>query len=283
MRIVHTIAETREFVRRAKAEGETIGLVPTMGYFHEGHLSLMRQARQHNDVVVVSLFVNPAQFGPDEDVRDYPRDLERDARIAADVGVDLMFNPSVEEMYPEGCASYVAVERLTAGLCGASRPGHFRGVSTIVMKLFSIIPADRAYFGQKDYQQLKIIERMVRDLNVPIEIVPVPTVREPDGLAMSSRNSYLSSEERQAALVLRKALDLGQKLLSSGLSNGDRLREQVERFINREPLVRIEYVAVVDPETLEPVGEIRRCAVLALAMCVGRARLIDNEFLTCSK
>lgn len=279
MKTVHTIAEARRFVRHARAGGKTVGLVPTMGYFHEGHLSLMRRARRDNDVVVVSIFVNPTQFGPDDDLGSYPRDFERDAKTAEQVGVDLIFNPSVEEMYPEGCSSYVQVERLTEGLCGASRTGHFRGVATVVLKLFNIIHADQAYFGRKDYQQLKVIERMVRDLNLTVEIVGMPTVREADGLAMSSRNAYLSPEERRAALVLHRALDFGQKLLKEGLSSGGRLREEVERLIRREPLASIDYVAVVDTETLEPLDEIEDQAVLALAVRIGPARLIDNALL----
>ena len=276
MDILHTITETRDRICRERAEGKTIGLVPTMGFFHEGHLSLMRQARQDNGLVVVSLFVNPIQFGPSEDFRDYPRDLERDARLAEEVGVDLIFNPSVEEMYHEGHNTYVAVRKLTEGLCGASRPGHFLGVTTVVLKLFNIIQPDRAYFGQKDYQQLKVIERMVRDLDVPMEIVPMPIVREPDGLAMSSRNSYLSPEERRAALVLSKALAYGQDLLTQGVTSGEELQAQVEEFIRHEPLADIDYVAVVDPEDLESLESIEDKALLALAVRIGKTRLIDN-------
>jgi len=279
MRILYSIQETREVVARTRAEGKTIGLVPTMGYFHEGHLSLMRQARLDNDLVVVSLFVNPIQFGRSEDLREYPRDLERDARTAEEVGVDIIFAPSVEEMYPDGYNTYVEVEKLTEGLCGASRPGHFRGVTTVVLKLFNIIQPDRAYFGRKDYQQLKVIQQMVKDLNVPVEIVPMPTVREPDGLAMSSRNEYLSPEERRAALVLSKSLAHAQALLDEGVTSGHELRQRVEEFIRREPLARIEYVAVVDPETLDCLAEVQDEAVLALAVRIGNTRLIDNAVL----
>lgn len=280
MLITYTIIETRERVRQARAEGKTIGLVPTMGFFHEGHLSLMRQARKDNDLVVVSLFVNPIQFGPGEDFRDYPRDLERDARMAEDAGVDLTFNPSVEEMYREGHDTYVAVRKLTEGLCGESRPGHFLGVTTVVLKLFNIIQPDRAYFGSKDYQQLKVIERMVRDLDVPVQIVPMPTVREPDGLAMSSRNAYLSPEERRAALILSKSLAYGQELLSRGVTSGEELRLRVEEFIRQEPLAEIDYVAVVDPEELDCLVSIEDKALLALAVRIGKTRLIDNAVLT---
>jgi pantoate--beta-alanine ligase len=250
-----------------------------MGYFHEGHLSLMRQARLDNNLVVVSLFVNPKQFGPGEDLKLYPRNFERDSILAEEVGVDIIFAPSVEEMYPEGYNTYVEVEKLTEGLCGALRPGHFRGVTTVVLKLLNIVQPDRAYFGRKDYQQLKVIERMVADLNIPVEIVPMPTVREPDGLAMSSRNEYLSPEERRAALVLSKSLSYGQELLKQGVTSGDELQRRVEGFIGREPLARIEYVAVVHPETLDCLAEVEDEAVLALAVRIGKTRLIDNAAL----
>ena len=279
MFITHTIAETRDRIRQARAEGKSIGLVPTMGFFHEGHLSLMRQAREDNDFVVVSLFVNPIQFGPSEDFRDYPRDLDRDARVTEEVGVDLIFNPSVEEMYREGHNTYVAVRKLTEGLCGASRPGHFLGVTTVVLKLLNIIQPDRAYFGQKDYQQLKVIERMVRDLDVPVEIVPMAIIREPDGLAMSSRNSYLNPDERKAALVLCKSLAYGQELLNQGVISGEELRRKVEEFIEKEPLAKIDYVAVVDPEDLDSLVEIEDKALLALAVRIGKTRLIDNKVM----
>ena len=279
MGILHTVHETREFIGLARGEVRSVGLVPTMGCFHEGHLSLMRRAREENGLVVVSLFVNPTQFGPSEDFREYPRDLERDTRMAEEVGVDLIFNPSVEEMYPEGYQTCVEVGKLSEGLCGASRPGHFRGVATVVLKLFNIVQPDRAYFGRKDYQQLKVIERMVRDLNLPVEIVGMPIVREPDGLAMSSRNAYLSPEEREAALALSKSLSYAQGLLGKGIVSGEELRRRVEEFIQREPLARIDYVAVVDPETLDRLAEVKDEAVLALAVCIGGTRLIDNALL----
>lgn len=277
MRIVHTIAEARDITRKARAEGQTVGLVPTMGYFHEGHLTLMREARKQNDLVVVSLFVNPTQFGPNEDFKSYPRDLDRDASMAESVGVDLIFNPPVDEMYPEGYATSVEVEGITEGLCGASRPHHFKGVTTVVAKLFNIVQPDRAYFGMKDYQQLKVIERMTTDLNMPLEIVEVPTVREPDGLAMSSRNTYLSPEEREAALVLRKSLDHARDLVLGGLTDGHELRAAILEFIEREPLACIDYVEVVDSETLRPVKRIEGRVLVALAVRIGRTRLIDNE------
>jgi pantoate--beta-alanine ligase len=278
MRIVRTIAETRDVVGKARTEGKIVGLVPTMGYFHEGHLTLMRQARRETGLVVVSLFVNPTQFGPAEDFGSYPRDLERDASLAESVGVDLIFSPSLQEMYPERFSSHVGVEGLTEGLCGASRPYHFRGVTTVVAKLFNIVQPDRAYFGTKDYQQFKVIERMVKDLNMRLDIIPIPTVREPDGLAMSSRNTYLNPEERQAALILRKSLDYARELAAAGQADARKLRAKIEEFIGSEPLASIDYVAVVDPETLKPVDEIGDEGVLvALAVRIGRTRLIDNE------
>jgi pantoate--beta-alanine ligase len=280
MLILHTINETREFVSDVKREGKSVGLVPTMGYFHEGHLSLMQQAREDNDIVVVSLFVNPTQFGPGEDFDRYPRDLQRDAQMAEEVGVDLIFNPSSEEMYPPGYQTYVEVEELSKGLCGAFRPGHFRGVATVVLKLFNIVQPDRAYFGEKDYQQLKVIQRMVRDLNVPVEIISMPIVREPDGLAMSSRNTYLSPVEREAALVLSKSLRYAQDLVDQGVTSVSDLREKVEEFIRREPLAQIDYVAVVDPETLEPLNVLEDKALVALAVRIGKTRLIDNTLIS---
>jgi pantoate--beta-alanine ligase len=251
-----------------------------MGCFHEGHLSLMRRAKEENGLVVVSLFVNPIQFGPKEDFREYPRDLERDFRMAEEVGVDVIFNPSVEEMYSGDYQTYVEVERLSEWLCGASRPGHFRGVATVVLKLFNIVLPDRAYFGRKDYQQLKVIERMVKDLNVPVEIIGMPIVREPDGLAMSSRNMYLNPQERQAALALSKSLAYAQEMLDGGITAGNEIRRRVEAFIRDEPLAEVDYVEVVDPETLEGLDEIRGQAILALAVRIGKTRLIDNAVLT---
>lgn len=276
MRILHTINETKEFLAKARGEGESIGFVPTMGFFHEGHLSLMRAAREQNDLVVVSIFVNPTQFGPSEDFAAYPRDTARDSRMAESVGVDLIFNPSPEEMYPDGYHTYVEVEQLTTGLCGASRPGHFRGVATVVLKLFNIVQPSRAYFGTKDYQQLKVIERMTADLNVPVEIVPMPIFREPDGLAMSSRNTYLDPDERQAALVLSRSLEYARQLVDKGVTSARELNLWVTEFISREPLARVEYVEFVDPETLAPLTTIEHEAVLALAVRIGKTRLIDN-------
>ena len=279
MNILHTIKETREFLAQARRDEKTIGLVPTMGYFHEGHLSLMCEAKAQSDIVVVSLFVNPTQFGPNEDFKVYPRDLDRDARMAESAGVDMIFNPSPEEMYPAGYHTYVDVEKLGEGLCGASRAGHFRGVSTVVLKLFNIVQPDRAYFGLKDYQQLKIIGRMVQDLNVPVQVVPMPIFREADGLAMSSRNVYLSPDERKAALILSKALAYAQSLVDEGVTSVHELNLRIVEFISQEPLSKIDYVEIVDAETLECPDKIEGNAVLALAVRIGKTRLIDNAVL----
>jgi pantoate--beta-alanine ligase len=279
MQIVHTIKEAREIIAEARKKGSTVGLVPTMGFLHEGHLTLMRTADSENDFVVASIFVNPIQFGPKEDLQAYPRDLARDAALAESAGVDLIFNPTVEEMYPAGYNTYVEVQKITDFLCGATRKGHFGGVATVVTKLFNIVRPDKAYFGCKDYQQLKVIERMVRDLNMPIEIVPVPIVRESDGVAMSSRNTYLSAEERQSALVLSKALGHAQKLLDEGVTSGPEIVRRATEFIEKNPHAQIDYVSVVDAETLEFIDEIEDVALLALAVRIGKTRLIDNALL----
>lgn len=279
MQVIETIAAMKQQMRAWRQAGKSVGLVPTMGYFHEGHLSLMRRARADNDAVVVSLFVNPTQFGPHEDLERYPRDFAQDCRKAEALSVDVLFAPSAEEMYPPGYCTYVHVEGLTASLCGASRPGHFRGVATVVLKLFHIIPADRAYFGEKDFQQLRVIQRMVADLNLDVEIVPMPIVREPDGVALSSRNAYLNPAERQAATVLYRALQRAQEQVAAGDRDARELQQAVAAFIRSEPLARIDYVAVVDPQTLEEVSEVAGPTLLALAVHIGPARLIDNVVL----
>lgn len=279
MRIYHTIAEIREFVRQARAKGHSIGFVPTMGYLHEGHLELMRRAREQCDTVVVSIFVNPTQFGPGEDLASYPRDLERDARMAEGVGADAIFNPGAEEIYPAGYCTYVDVERITEYLCGASRPGHFRGVATVVSKLFNIVKPDYAFFGQKDAQQVLIIKRMAADLNMEVEVVTVPTVRERDGLAMSSRNIYLEPEQRRAALVLSKSLNRAAEEVRAGERNAAKIRQLVIDMIKAEPLADIDYVEIYSHPDLEPVESIEGPALLALAVRMGRARLIDNIIL----
>lgn len=276
MRVATTIDQYRRI--RAAMTG-TVGAVPTMGYLHEGHLALVRRARAENDHVVVSIFVNPTQFGPNEDYARYPRDPERDLALLRAEGVDAVFMPSVEEMYPEGFATYVNVERLTERLEGAHRPGHFRGVTTIVTKLFHILQPHRAYFGQKDAQQLIVIRRMTRDLAFPVDIVDVPTVREPDGLAMSSRNVYLSPDERRAATVLFRALERARQLWDAGVRDGDRLREAMREVIDSEPLARADYVSVADPETLEELGAIEGRALASLAVRLGSTRLIDCAWL----
>lgn len=279
MEVITSVSEMQSRAAKLRSDGKVIGFVPTMGYFHEGHLSLMRRARSECDIVVVSIFVNPIQFVPGEDYERYPRDVERDLRMAEGVGVDIVFHPSVEEMYPEGYATYVNVEGLTEGLCGAFRPGHFRGVTTVVAKLFNIVMPHRAYFGEKDYQQLVVIKRMVRDLNFPIEIVPCPTVREEDGLAMSSRNVYLLPDERKAALSLSRGLMAAQKMFMSGERDAATLKRIVEEHLRSSELVRPQYVEVVDAETLEPIERVERDAVIAVAAFVGKARLIDNVVL----
>jgi len=258
-----------------------LGFVPTMGALHEGHLSLVRRARRECERVAVSLFVNPTQFGPGEDFQRYPRDLPRDLALLEAEGVDTIFTPTVEEMYPEGFSTWVTVERLAERWEGASRPGHFRGVATVVLKLLNLVRPDRAYFGEKDYQQLRVVERMVRDLNVPTTIVACPTVREPDGLALSSRNAHLSPGERRAATVLWRALTAARAGYERRERDGATLRRIAEGVIAEEPLARLDYVAVADPTTLEPVARIgREGAVCLVAAWIGTIRLIDNLPLT---
>lgn len=279
MLIYHTIAEIRGYVREARSSGHSIGLVPTMGYLHEGHLELMRRAKRQCDKVIVSIFVNPAQFGPGEDLERYPRDLERDVRMSEEVGVDAIFNPPVEEIYPAGYCTYVDVERITEKLCGLSRPGHFRGVATVVAKLFNIIKPDFAYFGQKDAQQALVIKRMVTDLNMDLEVVTVPTVREADGLAMSSRNVYLEPDQRRAALVLSRSLHMAEEAFRGGERDAAKIRQLVIDKIKLEPLANVDYVEIYSHPDLEPVEQIQGPALLALAVKIGRARLIDNTIL----
>jgi pantoate--beta-alanine ligase len=276
MRVVCTVEEVRADVAGARAAGSTIGLVPTMGAFHEGHLSLMRAAREQCGHVVVSLFVNPTQFGPGEDFERYPRDLERDRCLAEEVGVDTLWTPTVRDMYPPGFCTYVQVEGLSETMEGAFRPGHFRGVTTVVAKLFTIVTPDRAYFGQKDYQQLVIVRRMARDLDLPVEIVSLPTVREPDGLAMSSRNSYLSAEDRQAALCLKRALDEAQRLIQSGMKGAREVEAAARALIEAEPRATLDYLQIVHPTSLQPAEQIEPPVVVAGAIRVGGTRLIDN-------
>jgi pantoate--beta-alanine ligase len=279
MDIITNPKEMQARSRSWREAGRRIAFVPTMGYFHEGHLSLMRYGREVGDRLVVSLFVNPTQFGPAEDFDRYPRDPERDAHLAREVGVDVLYTPGVAEMYPEGYQTYVTVEALSRNLCGASRPGHFRGVATVVLKLFHQVLPHLAIFGEKDYQQLVIIKRMVRDLDLPVEVVGRPIVREPDGLAMSSRNTYLSPEERQSALSLYRALKAARRLVSARKNQREEILEVVREIILKEPHTRIDYLALVDPETLEEVDKVSPAARLALAVWVGNTRLIDNALL----
>jgi len=259
--------------------GETVALVPTMGYFHQGHLALMQAARRHARRVVVSLFVNPAQFGPAEDLERYPSDHDRDRRMAAAAGVDCLFVPAVDAMYPEGHQTRIDVRELSLGLCGAARPGHFQGVATVVAKLFNIVQPDTALFGQKDFQQLQVIRRMAVDLDFPVEIVGHPTVREPDGLAMSSRNTYLDARERGTAQCLFEALELARRLCASGERSCGRIALAVERFLLSRPGVRIGYIFLGDPGRLIPVREVTGPTLLALAVWIGGTRLIDNVLL----
>lgn len=276
MNIVKTISEVRNEVKNWKKQGLSVGLVPTMGYLHEGHKSLIERACKENDNVVVSVFVNPTQFGPGEDLATYPRDIQRDAALCEDAGAALIFNPEPEEMYFDDFHTYVTMESLSEELCGKTRPIHFRGVCTVVSKLFHIVTPDRAYFGQKDAQQLAIIKRMVRDLNFDIEIVGCPIVREADGLAKSSRNTYLNPEERKAALVLSRAVRLGQEMIQKGERNADVIVEKMKQLIEEEPLAKIDYVQAVDAISIQPVAEIKGTVLVAMAVYIGKTRLIDN-------
>lgn len=276
MKIVETIAEVRKEVKEWRKQGLSVGLVPTMGFLHEGHQSLIERASRENDRVVVSDFVNPVQFGPGEDLASYPRDLARDAAVCEAAGADLIFHPSPEEMYFPDFSTYVNMESLSEELCGKTRPTHFRGVCTVVSKLFHITAPDRAYFGQKDAQQLAIIKRMVRDLNFDIEIVGCPIVREADGLAKSSRNTYLSPEERQAALVLSQAVALGQSMADQGEKDAEKIVSAMKELIAKEPMARIDYVQAVDGVSMSPVQEMKAPVLVAMAVYIGKTRLIDN-------
>ncbi|RDI95949.1 pantoate--beta-alanine ligase [Meiothermus sp. QL-1] len=278
MRLVRTIAELREVLAKERQAG-SIGLVPTMGYLHQGHLSLVEASRARDRYTVMSIFVNPIQFGPNEDFARYPRDLERDCAMAEAAGVDLLFYPGADEMYPTGYCTYVTVEGLSERLCGRFRPGHFRGVTTVVSKLFHLVQPQRAYFGQKDAQQVAVLRKMVRDLNFDLEIVVCPTVREPDGLALSSRNVYLSPAERQAATVLSRALFWARDQVQAGERRAAVLLEGMRRMIEAEPLCRIEYLEIVDAESLEPLDRLSGSVLIALAAYFGKTRLIDNVLL----
>ena len=278
MKIVGTVKEVREQVKEWKKQGLSVGFVPTMGYLHEGHKSLMDAARKGNDKVVVSIFVNPMQFGPTEDLATYPRDLDHDAALCESAGVDLIFHPAAEEMYEKDFCSFVDMTGLTEGLCGKTRPIHFRGVCTVVNKLFNIVTPDHAYLGQKDGQQLAVIKRMVRDLNMDIEIVGCPIVREEDGLAKSSRNTYLSPEERKAALILSKTVALGKELAKTE-KDANKVVEAMKKNIETEPLAKIDYVEAVDALSMAPVEKLEGACMLAMAVYIGKTRLIDNTLI----
>lgn len=276
MKIVNTINEVREAVKAWHKQGLTVGLVPTMGYLHEGHASLIARASKENDRVVVSDFVNPIQFAPNEDLASYPRDIDRDAKVCEENGADIIFHPTPEEMYHKNFSTFVDITGPSEELCGKSRPIHFRGVCTVVSKLFLITSPDRAYFGQKDAQQLAVIKRMVRDLNFDIEIVGCPIIREADGLAKSSRNTYLSPEERKAAVILHKALEKGKELVLNGEKSAKAVIDTVTQIINSEPLAKIDYVQVVDFPNIKVVEDINGDILTAVAVYIGKTRLIDN-------
>lgn len=279
LKVIEDISEMHNLASQLRQEGRTIGFVPTMGALHQGHLSLMYHAKKVCDVVIVSIFVNPAQFGPKEDLDKYPHDIEGDTEKTRSAAIDILFTPSPSEIYPDGFRTYVSVEGLSNRLCGNSRPGHFRGVATVVLKLLNIVKPHKSFFGQKDYQQTVIIKRMVKDLNVESDIVVLPTVREADGLAMSSRNQYLNSVERQAAAVIYRSLCQAYRLFEDGVSSTDYLRETICRIIKDETAVQTEYVSVVHPETLEEETVAVKGSVIAIAARTGNTRLIDNIIL----
>ncbi|MCB5868368.1 pantoate--beta-alanine ligase [Faecalicatena fissicatena] len=274
MQVTKTVEETRKQIKQWKKEGKTIGLVPTMGFLHEGHASLIRKCREQNDIVVVSDFVNPTQFGPNEDLEAYPRDFERDSKLCESLGADLIFAPSPEDMYHDPHA-FVSIDTLSETLCGKTRPIHFKGVCTVVTKLFHIVAPDRAYFGEKDAQQLAIIRKMVKDLNFDIEIVGCPIVREEDGLAKSSRNTYLNDKERQAALCLSRAVKTGKEVIYIG-ADAKEVLNPMKAIIEAEPLARIDYVMMVDALTMQPIEKADRDVLVAMAVYIGKTRLIDN-------
>lgn len=276
MQYVKTVEEVKNQVKEWKKQGLTVGLVPTMGYLHEGHQSLIARAVKENDKVVVSVFVNPIQFGPTEDLESYPRDIEADCKLCESTGAALVFNPEVEEMYGDNFTSFVDTTGVTEELCGKSRPIHFRGVCTVVNKLFNIAMPDKAYFGEKDAQQLAVIRRMVKDLNMNLEVVGCPIIREEDGLAKSSRNTYLSAEERQAALVLSKAIFSGKAMVEAGEKDGDKVLDHMKEIINAEPLAKIDYVEMVEWDTIKVNHKIEGPVLVAMAVYIGKTRLIDN-------
>ncbi len=277
MKIVHTVNDLRAVVKSAKRAQKSVGLVPTMGFLHEGHLSLMTAAQKETDFVVVSLFVNPTQFGPNEDLESYPRNFENDSILCEKAGVDVLFNPSVNEMYGPGYSTYVNCEGdITKALCGASRPSHFKGVTSVVSKLFNMVAPDKAFFGQKDAQQVAVIEKMVRELNFDIEIVPCPIIRESDGLALSSRNTYLSESQRKDALVLSKSLELAKQMIKAGERDAETIKNEMKALIGTVDYAEIDYVEIVNAATLEGIQKLEGDVLIALAVKIGRPRLIDN-------
>ena len=276
MEVIKTIKEMKELSSQARGAGKIIAFVPTMGYFHEGHFSLMREGRRRGDLLVVSLFVNPTQFAPHEDFKSYPRDFERDRKMTEDVGVDILFAPETSEMYPPDHQTVIHVEKVTQNLCGKSRPIHFQGVTTVVMMLFEIVMPHLAIFGEKDYQQLITVQQMVRDLHMSVEVLGMPTVREADGLAMSSRNTHLLPEERKAALSLYRSLQKAKELLQKGERKADRILHEMKGILQSEPLVRIDYIQICDAYTLQDVDRIEGDVAVALAAYLGKTRLIDN-------
>ncbi len=279
MQIFRNPLDLQEYIKSEKRKGKVVSLVPTMGFLHEGHLSLMKEARKNADILIVSIFVNPTQFGPNEDLDKYPRDFEGDEKKCQSVGVDIIFYPTPENMYPENYQTYVEVLDVTKNLCGASRPTHFRGVTTVVAKLFNITLADYAFFGEKDFQQLTVIKRMVEDLNFPIKIIGCPIVREKDGLAMSSRNKYLNPEEREQALCLFKAITIVKEMFDKGERNTSILLNEAKKIVLKEPLAKIDYLKIVDINTMQDIDIIEKDALFALAVKIGNTRLIDNQKL----
>lgn len=279
MKIVTKIIDVKKELKEVRSLGKTIGFVPTMGYLHEGHLSLVRESLQSTDVTVVSIFINPAQFGSKEDFKEYPRDLERDSELMEKEGVDYLFVPDKNEIYPEGYETYIEVHTLQDKLCGRSRPDHFRGVNTVVLKFFNIIYPDISFFGQKDAQQAVILKRMVQDLDLGVRIEVLPIIREKDGLALSSRNAYLSQEERKAALVLLKSLKEAQSMIKKGERDSVEIVNRMREVINSEPLVKIDYIEIVDMVKLNPIARVEKEALAALAAYIGKVRLIDNTIL----
>jgi len=277
--LVKEIKELRSLIKEWKRKGLSVGFVPTMGALHEGHESLIKKAVLENDKVIVSVFVNPTQFGPNEDFDSYPRDINKDLNLCTNAGAALVFNPEPSEMYFENKSTSVSVSNLTNVLCGAKRPGHFDGVCLVVSKLFNIVTPDKAYFGQKDAQQVAVLKRMVRDLNIDVEIVPCPIIREEDGLAKSSRNTYLSEAERTAALVLSKSLNIAKELLENGERNADKIKEIMKEEILKEPLAKIDYVEIVDSDSLENVENIEKSILVPIAVYIGKTRLIDNYIM----